>query len=754
MALPKIIIKYTANRRRRIGYAYAILTFGLLLGLLGLIHVVNAHAYPVKSIPANGDALTSAPQSVAIWFSEMVAIDQSDIEVFDANFNQVDLKDSHLATQDMSQMMVSLPGTLPNGTYTVRWSAVSSMDDHHTSGAFVFAIGGAVSANMVATTLQSDTPIDPLMTGLDWLDTLTLTTLAGVILIGFLVLRPAVTPERFPVARVQRLIYGLAALSLLSAVGGLFANQLQMNDLSTILKNQLWFTALVTTRYGAIWWVRIALTIGLIGWARFWDTGIPQRTRHRRAWLVGSGMAGGLLLTLSLNSHSAGALWSGLSIAVDWAHLLAVSAWVGGLITLTAVLPMLMPAERWLIMHRYSALATICVVGITLTGFYTAALHLYRVEDLWQSGYGRWLCIKLLIVAAMLLLGLNNNRVLRPKTLTTPDAAMKTIRQRVLIESVLGVGALVVVGILASIGPPAPPPLTADRTLTQLRSEGDLTTALRISPNVPGKNTYALHVIQNNQPLSTISRARIRFILPDRDVQTPWVTLTATNDGKNTYSAAGLDLSAVGDWQAQIDVRPTADSDDIRFVFPWRIDSAQVGIDPNQPRQANIVALGLIGVVLMVVAWPRLLNALRGQYGIRLEQILIGAIAATLIVTIAATLGNSAVQSAHNQDLPTINPIPADTASILRGQTTYQQVCAACHGAQGLGDGVKAASLAVQPANLRVHVPLHTDVELYQYITQGFGAMPAVAAGMTADQRWDVINYLRSIEADLQSTSP
>ena len=57
-----------------------------------------------------------------------------------------------------------------------------------------------------------------------------------------------------------------------------------------------------------------------------------------------------------------------------------------------------------------------------------------------------------------------------------------------------------------------------------------------------------------------------------------------------------------------------------------------------------------------------------------MERGLIALIAAALIITLVGTLVNAGVQAARSQGLPTINPVPADTASILRGQTTYQQL--------------------------------------------------------------------------------
>src|SRR5579864_4095011 len=121
------------------------------IALFASVRAATAHAYPVKSDPADGDVLAVPPQSVTLWFDEQPSSPpQSQIAVFDANFNQVDQKDSHLAAQDNRQLIVDLPGSLPAGTYTVRWSALSAMDGHFTTGAFVFAIGGPVDSALAS----------------------------------------------------------------------------------------------------------------------------------------------------------------------------------------------------------------------------------------------------------------------------------------------------------------------------------------------------------------------------------------------------------------------------------------------------------------------------------------------------------------------------------------------------------------------------------------------------------------------------
>jgi len=445
-----------------------------------------------------------------------------------------------------------------------------------------------------------------------------------------------------------------------------------------------------------------------------------------------------------------------LSVAIDWLHLISASAWIGGVVILSLTLRRLVPAERREVLVRYSALATVCVAVLTLTGLYSAGSQIYQVQDLWQTDYGRWLLFKVSLVAVLLLLGLQNNLALRKSESAQHERAIQ-VQQRVVLESALGMGVLFAVGFLTTSAPPQPPLVTADRTLTQFKTEENLTAALRISPNVPGKNTYTLRVTQTtsnatgssttDQPLTTLAQARVQFILPARDLHTNWVTLTPSDNG--TYVGSSLDLSAIGDWQAVVDVRPDPQSDDVRIVVPWTINSAQIGIDPTQPRPANLIALGLLVAAAVIMAWPRALKALQKRTKFRVEYAVIGLL---LVLTVPVVISMLIGSLTHGSSTSAVNPIPPDTTSIIKGQAIYQQVCAACHGQQGLGDGPSASTLAVPPANLRVHITLHSDADLYAIISNGYGAMPAIGASLPADDHWNLINYLRTLEAD--STTP
>lgn len=96
-------------------------------------------------------------------------------------------------------------------------------------------------------------------------------------------------------------------------------------------------------------------------------------------------------------------------------------------------------------------------------------------------------------------------------------------------------------------------------------------------------------------------------------------------------------------------------------------------------------------------------------------------------------------------DVPAENPVPADEVSLARGKLLYDIHCAVCHGADGQGDGVMA-QYNMKPANLVQSVL--DDGSMFLVISNGTGGnMPPMRENLTVRERWDVINYIRALQA-------
>lgn len=97
-----------------------------------------------------------------------------------------------------------------------------------------------------------------------------------------------------------------------------------------------------------------------------------------------------------------------------------------------------------------------------------------------------------------------------------------------------------------------------------------------------------------------------------------------------------------------------------------------------------------------------------------------------------------------------LSPLPFSDANLLQGGRLYQAHCAACHGAAADGRGELAASLPVWPSVLgpalfqnRLEGELHWRIAHGGQEPAAKLAMPAFGATLSADEIWQVLDYLR-----------
>jgi mono/diheme cytochrome c family protein len=93
------------------------------------------------------------------------------------------------------------------------------------------------------------------------------------------------------------------------------------------------------------------------------------------------------------------------------------------------------------------------------------------------------------------------------------------------------------------------------------------------------------------------------------------------------------------------------------------------------------------------------------------------------------------------------NPVKATPASIASGKHTFTTQCAMCHGATGDGKGDLVADMKLTLRDYRDPESLKdmTDGELFYILSKGKGDMPGEEDRMKPEQRWDLINFIRSL---------
>lgn len=92
------------------------------------------------------------------------------------------------------------------------------------------------------------------------------------------------------------------------------------------------------------------------------------------------------------------------------------------------------------------------------------------------------------------------------------------------------------------------------------------------------------------------------------------------------------------------------------------------------------------------------------------------------------------------------NPIAADADSVALGQKFYKEQCFSCHGAKGHGDGPGAKDLDRPAGNLAdPKMWQQTDGEIFWKTTEGNKPMPNFGQLLTDEQRWHIVNYVRTL---------
>ncbi len=95
------------------------------------------------------------------------------------------------------------------------------------------------------------------------------------------------------------------------------------------------------------------------------------------------------------------------------------------------------------------------------------------------------------------------------------------------------------------------------------------------------------------------------------------------------------------------------------------------------------------------------------------------------------------------------SPVPADEASLQRGEEIYTTYCASCHGDGGMGDGPAGTALNPPPAPIAHTSQMLGDDYLFWRISEGGipfdTAMPSYKDILDEQARWDVINYIRAL---------
>jgi mono/diheme cytochrome c family protein len=92
------------------------------------------------------------------------------------------------------------------------------------------------------------------------------------------------------------------------------------------------------------------------------------------------------------------------------------------------------------------------------------------------------------------------------------------------------------------------------------------------------------------------------------------------------------------------------------------------------------------------------------------------------------------------------NPVAATPESVKRGEALFTIYCTPCHGTSGRGDG-PVSTRFVPPADLTNPdlQKVRTDGYWQSYLSVGGAVMPSYGEALSPEERWDVVNYVRTL---------
>jgi len=101
----------------------------------------------------------------------------------------------------------------------------------------------------------------------------------------------------------------------------------------------------------------------------------------------------------------------------------------------------------------------------------------------------------------------------------------------------------------------------------------------------------------------------------------------------------------------------------------------------------------------------------------------------------------------------TVFPFPIDERVMARGQERFNIYCSPCHGQTGMGDGMVVRRGFRRPPTFHQDRLRNVPVgQLFDVITNGFGAMPDYAAQIRVEDRWAIIAYVRALQLSEHAT--
>ena len=557
--------------RGRVGWLVAVAA-----AALAFAGAASAHAYLVKTVPQASVVLTAPPPNVQLTFDEAVEPRFATISVTDAEAHQQATGPPARSPTNPDTLIVPLKPHMPEGWYLVYWRAIS-VDGHPVQGAFTFAIGpNQGPAPQFVVPKISQTATTPRLLIARWVMFLSVMTAIGLFVLRTIIARPIAR-------RVEGAsLHALTIAFVVASAVGLIAVPVYLDIATSVdsLRSSFALGSLVplfrVTSFGRAY-VDLAICFGLFciaAWISLWldRPKREQRTIAELGAVLGALLAAGAaLLVPGTAGHAAQTAPRGVSLLLDWLHLVSGSVWLGGLIGLLVLwwgLAGTRVAGLRIALPRFSNTAFVSVMVLLGTGIGATIIHMPTVASLWQTSYGKAILVKIALLAGAMLVGAVNLLVTVPRLKAAEGdpgrgvSATRLLRRTVRTEVFLVVCALFAAAVLSSLAPPAAALAKEGSALAHVGPgkvattvhQNGYTMQVLVSPNkAVTDNSFALKLTKNGVPV-TGADVTLQFDMLDMQMTNQEFQLTETAPGVYSHPAPALVM--VGHWGLQFNVTP------------------------------------------------------------------------------------------------------------------------------------------------------------------------------------------------------
>ena len=559
----------------------------------------------VSSSPVNGTSVSVSPEAIVLVFTEDLGEDNT----LAVNCDEGPVKLPSPEVVESTTLSVAIDDPLGSGTCTANWAVSNSDGEPNGKGVISFVVEnaapeggvdpgaaptaasvpagdgstaapgagtgsapapsggtGAPGDSTTGTTPDGSTAaassVDPIVVDLStagsgnaavWLGRL-LSTLGIAVLFGSLLVITAAWPEgveylvtikflrgAWIVAVVGTLLFTAFAAAAVTPDGG-----------GGPFSPSTWLDLVDAGWAGRALLARLVLVLAS-AWAAF----RPERVIDPTTQLAALGIPALCAATIGL-SRTVGD-WAALGVLMGVLHAIAMSVWVGGVVLLARVV-LSGPGDEDLV-HAVRGFARVSTPAIVVT-IATGLVQMFRLDggQLFQSGHGRLLVFKTVVVAVMIFVAFSARqfvaqRLNRAQQMSVPLA--DRLRRAFGAEAAFGVVVLVLSAWLLAFTPPnvnASP--TIDYALTQTHTDaaGAIDVRIRLTDVQIGLVGLEVELVE---PTEGVNGLTVVFTAPpnEQNVGSIRQPVPLTQPGFAVRDEAiGLPISVPGDWAIQVEV--------------------------------------------------------------------------------------------------------------------------------------------------------------------------------------------------------